>query len=111
LVPSIELDVEAAIGSLEVTVAFEVPPEFADGEIEIQARLRPTLSNKKPREGAKQAPKAAEPFRFQANIKNSIKETLILPEPLADGKLEVRMLLIKEGKGALAIKSIVLKSS
>ncbi len=54
-------------------------------------------------------PQPDEPFRYRAN-KTGFKETLALPRPLADGKLEIRMMLIKEGKGALGTHSIVLKS-
>ena len=110
LLPSVELTIEAMIGSSEITVQFDVPPDFADAQVEIQALLRPTLGNLKARDSAaKQPPQPDEPFRYRVN-KTGFKETLTLPEPLADGKLEIRMMLIKEGKGALGTHSIVLKS-
>ena len=110
LVPIIELMVEATIGLPEITVAFDVPVEFAEGEVEIQVQVRPTLSNKKTREAKiNQTPKAAETFRFPSS-KSSFKATLPLLEPPGEGKLEIRMMLSKEGKGALGVKSIVLKS-
>ncbi len=108
LAPSVALNIETTSGSSELTISFDVPTPLANGQIEIHGQVRPVVGTKKPRESRTHQTLSIGPFGFTAK-EPKFKQTISLSTQLPHGKLDVRMMLIKDGHGALGVQSSVLK--
>jgi hypothetical protein len=92
LEPTLEVDVKAHIGSSEVVIEFDVPEMFIGGTCEFQVQFQPNSGTQ-----------MSNPIVSIQQIEAKPKHTATFRgfQPLPEGELRVRVLVIKDGHGVL----------
>jgi hypothetical protein len=108
LAPTLDFDLKAEIGSTEVVVEFNVPESLIGGTCELQVQLRPGTQNRRAK-SVKLAPPIVS--SQQLNTKPQFTGTVVGLVPLTEGELRVRVLVLKDGQGALGVASKSLKQN